>query len=1261
MILLHRNFVCILLLIICINITANAKKTKHKCPIGFSLAYTKYKGDDPICYRRKGPESFADKFKDCTGNLYTSKLYHSLNFTEPNVILWTDYKSLYPGGPFIDWSYTGSTGDILLTTYDVKYDSNLGVDEELCVVIDPVTNFTATRCDENYYRYCFVKPYKGEDDMDRDGCSDLPDYWRFYSPRATCLTAVTGVGGGAVRANWRQAKDLCAKRGGFLLNKGWRYANNPLLTTNTNPTIPLGIVLSNDNSSIRYDTPNEDALIPASEWQFEDEIGSNDTSLGALRDNFWYMVNGSYIFYDVICERTLTLKSVSLNVSVDPDNKLVLQTNDSVNERDIYCFSDSVIYFPTAIKVKYDDSTGFYVLKPVADGHYWCVHVDSTNHIVSESNKALFIREKQSLINYYAIKIRLKTEYKFENLEQFYRDWERKLEEYIFYRTKYFKIFGELELSDASSTEEALKSFKASHPGLKWKEVIYKIKIKRLYLDGKTALVHVQLNPEMLPVPPGRWDNVEVEFMKPIYYCKGFGSIPMMALGSTVTSSSCRNYTCVGDFDEGVQWVTTAIEECTTTAPVAVTADVRFNHEVHQLMPTAHPLTTESSTDHDMQYIRQNDSSDSDEDTERPEYTTRPGPPPKPTTEHMTTTEEIPTTTVEDSWTTVTETVSTVSPTTYPTETVSTVRPVLPTTTTTPRPPPPLPEEQLEQVLEDLGNLLQDASVPVIMEDVENAFDAVDILLETEEDLEIPGQLLHLLDELGGRIDLNGSHKATTIRPNIAMVLANAEPETPVRGLRIAARDDEAFTDDAFELITEVNQTQLASNQSEAVVHLPDSVVNSSRRISFVVFRNDRAFQSQAGVYTVNSRVLSIKVQNVTKFENGEVIDIHLSPMTEIPDKNVSRACAYWEFLNDTTESGYWSQNGCTFIRSIDDGVLDTCRCTHLTHFAEILVPRAVFSDRNEDVLEILTIVGCCLSIFGLFMIGLTAALFRSWRRDFSNKIWLQLCIAIFMLVICFLVVVFAKFDTYDIPCMLIGVLLHYSVLASFCWMLVAAVLSYRRLVIVFTRDASHKLLRASAFSWGAPCAVVGILLSVSPHSYAGRYEEKSPSGSFCYPSGLGLWLAVYAPIAVMLLANWTLFALIVRSVFASRRIQRHGDSNEAIRCASVSCLLVFLFGLPWLFGLFAYNIVAAYLFTLLATLQGFVLFLFFVLGNKKTRDLWLNKLKIKQTRKVPVTSSTYTHRSTGAGYRGGAGASTIEANNSKPKSLSSPDNSRFS
>ncbi|XP_063619930.1 adhesion G-protein coupled receptor G6-like isoform X2 [Cydia splendana] len=1164
----HRDTVLAISLLICLSITlGEAKKETDTpiCPIGFDLAYTGY--EKPICYRLKGSEAFKDIFEDCAGNLYTSELYHSLNITKPNVELWSGHKSLYPGGPFIDWSFSPSIGKVLTSTYDVKYNPSLGIDEELCVVIHPVNNFTAVRCTEKHYRYCMVEPY--EDTLSK--CEELTDYYRFWSPKATCLTPVT-VKGGKVRASWSQAQILCSKRGGSLLHRGWRYANNPLLHINkTDWTDPLGVeATAGDELRWVIDEDGNDKVPDSESLSLEvDEYLSNN-SLLALRDNAWHLVNSTYIFMDVICERSIHLRNVSLNLTVEGDH-VILSVNDSVDESNIHCYTDAILYSPTNIsKIALDDNK--YRLKTVSDGMYWCIHRDSRNFRVSQSNKVLFVREKH-VENLYAIKIRLRGRYRFENIDKQYRVWERKVKEYIYYRTKYVERFGEITTTNGHEAEGLLQSYKRStgddsgEGSFKETDVIYMVKIKRLFLDGRTVLLHVQLNPTMKVVPPGYWEGLEVMYMRPAFFCAGDGlpGIKRVALGQSVITTGCRNHTCTGDFNTGVSFVITQADDCSMPSRTVTTKDTNIT----VFMPTAEPKTT----------------------------------------------------TVE---------------------------------------------EQLQQVLQDLEAIINNDTISIMMDTASDAVEQVDALLDMEDELEIPGQLLHLVDELAARVDLNGSHQAQAIANNIAMLMADSSPESPVKGLRIAAQGTggEVFSADAFEIISEeVNATHLYVDESEAVVHLPESVNNSSRRISFVVFRNDRAFMSSHGLYSVNSRVLSIKIEDLTQFADGEVIDIHLRPLAGDLERNQTRSCAYWHFLDD--DSGYWSEDGCTFIPSSQSGQLDTCRCDHLTHFAEVLVPKTVFSERNEAVLEVLSIVGCVLSIFGLLCVGITAAIFRSWRRDFSNKIWLQLCIAIFILIVCFLVVVFAHFDHYDVTCLLLGVLLHYSVLASFCWMLVAAVLSYRRLVLVFTRDASHKLLRASAFSWGTPCAIVGILLAASPHAYSGQFEEMSPSSSFCYPSGLGLWLTVYAPIAIMLLANWMLFVLIVRSVFASRRIQRHGDSNEALRCASVSCLLVFLFGLPWIFGLFASNIVAAYLFTLTATFQGFVLFIFFVLGNKKTRDLWLNKLKIKQTQKIPVTSSTYTNNksqnSASEWRKGRSTPATIEANASKPRSLSSPDESRFS
>lgn len=58
-----------------------------------------------------------------------------------------------------------------------------------------------------------------------------------------------------------------------------------------------------------------------------------------------------------------------------------------------------------------------------------------------------------------------------------------------------------------------------------------------------------------------------------------------------------------------------------------------------------------------------------------------------------------------------------------------------------------------------------------------------------------------MLDNIGGRIDLNGSEEVTTVRENIALLVAEGQPELPIKGLRIATRDTDVFTDGAFEII----------------------------------------------------------------------------------------------------------------------------------------------------------------------------------------------------------------------------------------------------------------------------------------------------------------------------------------------------------------------------------------------------------------------------------------------------------------------------
>lgn len=240
-------------LVLCIHTQLSYEKSTESyiCPLGFSLAFTK-EDAKPICFKRKGPEPFSDKYKDCNSNLFTVELYQDLNISKPDFTFWTDYKTFYPGGLFVKGSLSRNNYlQELKSSLDVSLKGALDLKDELCVVIDPVSNFTAVRCSEKHYRYCFVEPYN--DGVETDGCEGLIDGKRFQSPEPTCLTALTGVEGGTVRATWSQAQKLCQKKGGSLLNRGWRYVNSPILHSGSSKMYPLAMVMSTDYASLRYD------------------------------------------------------------------------------------------------------------------------------------------------------------------------------------------------------------------------------------------------------------------------------------------------------------------------------------------------------------------------------------------------------------------------------------------------------------------------------------------------------------------------------------------------------------------------------------------------------------------------------------------------------------------------------------------------------------------------------------------------------------------------------------------------------------------------------------------------------------------------------------------------------------------------------------------------------------------------------------------------------------------------------------------------
>nr|CAD7429443.1 unnamed protein product [Timema monikensis] len=448
--------------------------------------------------------------------------------------------------------------------------------------------------------------------------------------------------------------------------------------------------------------------------------------------------------------------------------------------------------------------------------------------------------------------------------------------------------------------------------------------------------------------------------------------------------------------------------------------------------------------------------------------------------------------------------------------------------------------------------------------------------------------------------------------------------------------------------------------------------------------REANSDDDQDEVNIVGSRVISVSIPGIGS-DLPVPIPIVFKPLLSSLNKpSNQRTCAFWDFsFNSSTPSqslGGWSGDGCVYaghsLQGNEKGIngLEVCVCTHLTHFAELILgpsayrtldkskisdPNIQYLLRNEKALDIISIVGCTLSLFGIIGIVTTAAVFRSWRDKSGTKILLQLSLAIALQMVGFLLSNFntrnkhtaipipeeevSNYENNDIVscpgeskiagdlmnysydditicdpylidgeenifCIILGAFNHYAILCGFSWMLVTAFLQFQRYVKVLgcTRPPRF-LLKSTLFGWGIPLIPVCVMLMITPYSYVPSYHT-----TMCYLTGKSLYLGVILPASMLIFINLFVFVKVIDSVLRGPdgKVRSNPDRNLVYSQLRLGVILFFLLGLSWVFGIIlsinSNTIIFSYLFCLTATTQGFVMFLFFVVCDPSTRHLWI-------------------------------------------------------
>ncbi|PNF40244.1 hypothetical protein B7P43_G07072 [Cryptotermes secundus] len=387
-------------------------------------------------------------------------------------------------------------------------------------------------------------------------------------------------------------------------------------------------------------------------------------------------------------------------------------------------------------------------------------------------------------------------------------------------------------------------------------------------------------------------------------------------------------------------------------------------------------------------------------------------------------------------------------------------------------------------------------------------------------------------------------------------------------------------------------------------------------RLVFVAFdRLEEILQPQADPSTVvmvseNGEVTTgvRGSRNVTRVLNSKVISASLGKgrhiqlsepvrlsLRHLRTENVSNpACVFWDYTMSA-----WSDEGCHV--EMTNHTHTTCQCDHLTNFAILMDVHATYLPPPHQVaLQIITYIGCIISVVCLLLAIVTFQLFRGLKSD-RTTIHKNLCVCLLVAEVLFL----AGISQTDKPivCGIVAGLLHFFFLCAFAWMFLEGFQLYVMLIEVFEAEKS-RIRWYYIFAYGAPLIIVAVSCVVDPFSYG--------TDRYCWLRADNFFIFSFVgPVIAVILANLVFLSMAIYMMCRHANASASMKSKEHSRLASArawlrgAIVLVFLLGLTWTFGLLYLNeesLIMAYIFTVLNSLQGLFIFVFHCVQNEKVR-----------------------------------------------------------
>jgi hypothetical protein len=275
-----------------------------------------------------------------------------------------------------------------------------------------------------------------------------------------------------------------------------------------------------------------------------------------------------------------------------------------------------------------------------------------------------------------------------------------------------------------------------------------------------------------------------------------------------------------------------------------------------------------------------------------------------------------------------------------------------------------------------------------------------------------------------------------------------------------------------------------------------------------------------------------------------------------------------------------------------------------MSHFGALFLNSDVpLPQHHENSLELISKIGCIISLVALCGIFVTAAISRQWLQGAGQKILLQMAISLALLLVTCLIPFYVEIESNSVECFALGFVLHYTILSNFLWMAVAGYLQYHRLVKVLYRRTLKLILKSCLVGWGVPI-IPGILVLISAQFQV--YSQRP----LCLPVGWLFYVTTLAPLCVILVFNVVVFSMIVKNLFTMKVPRNHVEKRVSLLRLKQLAFLFILLGLNWGFAVGQvvfqqWRVVFAYLFCVFIAFQGVTYFVFFVLLHEKAMKFW--------------------------------------------------------